>query len=135
MKQKFTSLRVRMLLPVIAMTLFVVALLTVLFSRAYTNMILQQERDENAAGFELVSRSVTPLIESSVVEVQSVLSDSRVASYARREYPTAAQLVHARISCRDYLRGELSRQEGIFGLLFMRQDGSLFGALPGAEGV
>ena len=130
MKQKFTSLRVRMLLPVIAMTLFVVALLTVLFSRAYTNMILQQERDENAAGFELVSRSVTPLIESSIVEVQSVLSDSRVASYARREYPTAAQLVHARISCRDYLRGELSRQEGIFGLLFMRQDGSLFGALP-----
>jgi len=80
MKQKFTSLRVRMLLPVIAMTLFVVALLTVLFSRAYTNMILQQERDENAAGFELVSRSVTPLIESSIVEVQSVLSDSRVAS-------------------------------------------------------
>ena len=130
MKQKFTSLRVRMLLPVIAMTLFVVALLTVLFSRAYTNMILQQERDENAAGFELVSRSVTPLIESSIAEVQSVLSDSRVASYARREYPTAAQLVHARISCRDYLRGELSRQEGIFGLLFMRQDGSLFGALP-----
>lgn len=70
MKQKFTSLRVRMLLPVIAMTLFVVALLTVLFSRAYTNMILQQERDENAAGFELVSRSVTPLIESSIVEVR-----------------------------------------------------------------
>lgn len=84
MKQKFTSLRVRMLLPVIAMTLFVVALLTVLFSRAYTNMILQQERDENAAGFELVSRSVTPLIESSIVEVQSVLSDSRVEAAPRR---------------------------------------------------
>ena len=34
------------------------------------------------------------------------------------------------ISCRDYLQTELSRREGIFGLLFMRQDGSLFGSLP-----
>ncbi len=32
MKQKLTSLRVRMLLPVIIMTLFVVILLTALFS-------------------------------------------------------------------------------------------------------
>ena len=130
MKQKFTSLRVRMLLPVIAMTLFVVALLTSLFSRAYTDMILRQEQDENAAGFELVSRSVTPLIDSSIAEVQSILSDSRVASYVRNQYSSTAQLVRARMSCGDYLRSELSRQAGIFGLLFMRQDGSLFGALP-----
>ena len=46
MKSKLSSLRVRMLLPVIAMTLFIVALLTVLFSRAYTNMIVQQEQDQ-----------------------------------------------------------------------------------------
>ena len=130
MKLKFSSLRFRMLMPVIAMTLFVVVLLTVLFSRAYTSMILQQEQDENAAGFELVSRAVTPLIDSSIAEAQSIMADSRVASYARLQYSTAAQLVHARISCRDYLRGELSRQDGIFGLLFMRKDGSLFGVLP-----
>ena len=40
MKQKLKSLRFRMVLPVIAMTLFVVILLTMLFSRAYTGMIL-----------------------------------------------------------------------------------------------
>ena len=130
MKRKLSSLRFRMLLPVIAMTLFVVALLTILFSRAYTSMILQQEQDENSAGFELVSRSVTPLIDSSIAEVQSIMSDSRVVSYARHQYATDAQMVHARIGCRDYLRGELTRQDGIFGLLFMRQDGSLFGVLP-----
>ena len=130
MKMKLSSLRFRMLLPVIAMTLFVVTLLTMLFSSAYTSMILQQEQAENAVGFDLVSRSVTPLIESSIAEVQSIMGDSRVISYAKLQYPSAAQLVHARISCRDYLRTELSRQAGIFGLLFMRQDGSLFGALP-----
>ena len=130
MKLKFSSLQFRILLPVIAMTLFVVVLLTTFFSRAYTDMILRQEQEENVAGFELVSRSVTPLINSSIAKVQSVLSDDRVISYASHQYATAAQMVHARIDCRDYLRGELSRQEGIFGLLFMRQDGSLFGALP-----
>ncbi len=41
-KQKLSSLRIRMLLPVIGMTLFVVLLLTSLFSRSFINMILQQ---------------------------------------------------------------------------------------------
>ena len=47
MKQQLKSLQVRMLLPVIAMTMLVVTLLTVLFSRAYTAMILQQEQGVN----------------------------------------------------------------------------------------
>ena len=43
MKQKLKSLQVRMLLPVIVMTVFVIAMLTTLFSRAYISMILQRE--------------------------------------------------------------------------------------------
>lgn len=130
MKNKLSSLRVRMLLPVIAMTLFVVTLLTALFSRAYTGMIVQQEQDRNASGFSLVSRSVPTLIDSSVSQVRSIMADSRVVSYARRSYSSVSELVHARLDCRDYLRTELARQDGVFGLLFMRPDGSLFGTLP-----
>ena len=130
MKQKLMSLRVRMLLPVIFMTLFVVILLTVLFSRAYINMILRQENDVNAVGFETVSHSIPPLISSSVSEVQRIMADDRVAAYARLQYASKAELVHGRIDCRDFLRGEIARHDGIFGLLFMRQDGSLFGVLP-----
>ena len=119
-----------MLLPVIFMTLFVVILLTVLFSRAYINMILRQENDVNAVGFETVSHSIPPLISSSVSEVQRIMADDRVAAYARLQYASKAELVHGRIDCRDFLRGEIARHDGIFGLLFMRQDGSLFGVLP-----
>ena len=43
MKQKLKSLQVRMLLPVIVMTVFVIAMLTTLFSRAYISMILQRD--------------------------------------------------------------------------------------------
>ena len=130
MKLKLSSLRFHMLLPVIAMTLFVVIMLTMLFSRAYTRMILRQEQEENAAGFELASRSITTLVESSISQVRSVISDDRVISYAGLSYSTAAELVHARISCRDYLKGEIIRNDGVFGLLFMRKDESMFGTLP-----
>ena len=119
-----------MLLPVVAMTLFVVILLTAVFSRAYIGMILQQEQEVNAVGFDTVSRSVSPLIDTSIIEVRRILADDRVASYARHEYVSVTELIHARIRCRDYLRSEVARHEGIFGLLFMREDGSLFGTLP-----
>ena len=119
-----------MLLPVVAMTLFVVILLTTLFSRAFIRMVLQQEQEVNAVGFDTISHSIAPLIDSSISVVRSVMSDDRVASYARFQYASTSELVHARNSCRDYLRSEITRHDGIFGLLFMRRDGSLFGTLP-----
>ena len=133
MKQKFKSLPVRMLLPVIVMTLFVVIMLTTLFSHSYINVILQQEQDVNAIGFDMLSRSITPLVNTSIGEVRSIMSDDRVAGYARLQYPSAADLFHARIDCRDYLQAQIAREEGIFGLLFMREDGSLFGVIPDAN--
>lgn len=130
MKQKLSSLWVRMLLPVIIMTLFVVILLTTLFSRAFIDMILRQENEVNAVGFDTVSHSITPLINTSVDEVRRIMADDRVAAYARLQYVSDAELVRARMDCRDYLRGETARRDGIFGLLFMRTNGSLFGVLP-----
>ena len=130
MKQKLKSLRIHMLLPVIIMTVFVVAMLTTLFSRAYISMIMQQEQDVNSAGFDTISRSITPLINTSINVVRSIMTDDRVAGYARLQYDSEGDLIHARINCRDYLRSEVAQHEGIYGVLFMRQDGSLFGTLP-----
>ena len=130
MKRKLKTLQLRMLLPVIAMTLFIVILLTVLFSTTYISMILQQEQEVNASSFEAISRSVAPVVSASVATVRSIMMDERVAAYARYNYGTMAGMLHDRKSCRDYLRSELDRQDSIYGLLIMRRDGSLFGALP-----
>ncbi len=54
MKQR--SLRFRMLLPIIAMTLGTVVLMTALFSRSYISMMLKRENDTNAVGFETIPR-------------------------------------------------------------------------------
>ena len=130
MKEKLKSLQIRMLLPVIAMAVFVVTMLTTLFSRAYISMIVQQEQEVNDAGFETVSRSVMQLINTDIVEARSIMSDDRVADYAGLQYATLQDQIHARIDCVDYLRSEIARSDGIFGLLFIRQDKSLFGVLP-----
>ena len=61
------------------------------------------------------------------------MADERVAGYAGLPYTSVEQLIHARISCRDYLKSEIARSQGIYGLLFMRPDGSLFGALQEAN--
>ena len=133
MKQQMNSLRIRMLLPVIAMALFVVIMLTVLFSRAYISMILQQEQEVNDAGFDVITLSVTQLINTSIIEVRSIMSEETVADYASLQYDTPEDLIRARIKVRDYLRSEIERSDGVFGVLIMRQDGSLFGALPEAN--
>ena len=133
MRVKAKSLRIRLLLPVIAIALFVVTLLTTLFSRAFITMILQQEQGVNEATFDTLSRTFTPLINTAVNEVRSIMSDDRVAGYTRMQYGSLEDLIHTRISCRDYIRSEIERSEGVFGMLIMRQDGSLFGALPEAN--
>ena len=133
MKRQFKSLRFRVLLPVILMAVFVTALLNTLYSRAYIRMILQREQEVNTASFDTVSNSIVPLINASINEVRGILSDNRVASYARHQYSSDVELVHARIRCRDALKSEIATRDRIFGLLFMREDGSLFGTLPRAN--
>ncbi len=133
MKNKLKSLRFRILLPVIAIVLFIVILLNTVCSRTFFGTTLKQEQKENAAGFETISNSLIPLINTTVNEVRSVMKDDRVASYARLRYASEAELVHARMRCRDFLRSEIASRERVFGLLFMRKDGSLFGTLPEAN--
>lgn len=133
MKLWLRSLRVRILLPVIILALFVVTLLNTVFTRGYIEITLAQEQKVNTVGFSAVSNSAVPLINAAVDEARSILANDQVASYARLQYATEEELIHARIRCRDSLRTEIISRERIFGLLFMRKDGSLFGTLPEAN--
>ena len=133
MKQRLKSLRIRILLPVIILAVFVVTLLNTVFTRGYIQIILQQEQKVNAVGFSAVSNSAVPLMNATVSEARSILSNDQVAAYARLQYASESELIHARIRCRDSLKAEIASRERIYGLLFMRKDGSLFGTLPEAN--
>ena len=133
MKQRLRSLRFRIILPVFVIALFLVILQNSVFSHAFVNIILKQEQEVNTVGFATVSHSVVPLINSSISEIRGIMLDNRVISYARFQYASEAEMIHGRLSCRDFLRTETSSHDKIIGLLFMRKDGSLFGTMPEAN--
>ncbi len=130
MKHRLKSLRLRILLPVIIIVVAVVFLLNLMFTGSYIRAILKQEQEVNTVGFETISHRITPLIETALGTAQSILLDERVSSYVRHQYNSEAEMIHARLSCRDYLREEATKNGNIYGLLVMRKDGSLFGTLP-----
>lgn len=130
MKRWLSSLRFHILLPVLAMMLLMAVLITAVVSRSYIDMNLRQEREKNAALFELIGRQIDGTVTNAVSDARSIMIDERITAYVRHSFRTYAELMHARVACRDYLRTEIDRHSAIYGLLFMRPDGSLFGALP-----
>lgn len=133
MKRWFRSLRLHILLPAFIMIPLLVILMTVVVSRSYINMNLQQESKKNAALIDAIVRQIDRTITESIEAVQGIMIDDRITAYVRHQFPTDADLIHARMACRDYLRTEINRHSAIYGLLFMRPDGSLFGVLPYAN--
>jgi len=129
-KRWISSLRLHILLPVLVMTLVLVVGMTVMVSRTWIGTNLRQESEKNAAFFDAIAQVISRTVTQSVADSRSIMADDRVAEYARLQYGSDAELIHARVDCRDYLRTEINRHSAIYGLLFMRPDGSLFGALP-----
>ena len=130
MKRLFRSLRFHILLPVLVLTLLLAAMLPVMITRTYTRVIIRQESEKNSARFEAMTRELAQTVNEAIDSVRGVILRDSVAAYARRSFPNDAELIRARMNCRDVLREEINRQRAVYGLLFMRTDGSLFGALP-----
>lgn len=130
MKRRLKSLRFHILIPVLVMTLILAVLLTVLISRIYLRMSLEQESEKNAASLEAVARELDRTVIASIADVQTIAVDPRVTDQVCRQFATEAEKIRASMDCRDYLRAQINRQSAIYGLLFMRPDGSVFGVLP-----
>ena len=130
MKRRLKSLRFHILIPVLVMTLILAVLLTVLISRIYLRMSLEQESEKNAASLEAIARELDRTVIAAIADVQTITVDSRVTDQVRRPFETHAEMIRARMDCRDYLRAQINRNSAIYGLLFIRPDGSVFGVLP-----
>ena len=132
-KRRLKPLWFHMLMPVLLMTLLLVVLLTVLISRTYSEMSVSQESEKNAASFAAIADQLGKTVSASIDDAQVIAVDSRVTGYVRHQFETDAKLIRARMECRDYLRSEINRHSAIYGLMFMRPDGSMFGALPNSN--
>lgn len=132
-KRRLKPLWFHMLMPVLLMTLLLVVLLTVLISRTYSEMSVSQESEKNAASFAAIADQLGKTVSASIDDAQVIAVDPRVTGYVRHQFETDAKLIRARMECRDYLRSEINRHSAIYGLMFMRPDGSMFGALPNSN--
>ena len=130
MKKRLKSLRLQLLLPVLVMMMFIVAVFGALFSRSFTDMILQQEQAVNTAGFETVSRTVPPSVTAAIGSVRDVITDQRVISCIRLQFASDAEMYNTKAACVDYLREKIAHADWANGLFIMRKDGSIFGTLP-----
>ena len=130
MKRRLKSLRFHILIPVLVMTLILAVLLTVLISRIYIRMSLEQESEKNVARLEAIARELDRTVIAAIADAQSIAVDSRVTDQVRHTFATEAEMIRARMDCRDYLRAQINRNSAIYGLLFIRPDGSVFGVLP-----
>lgn len=132
-KRRLKPLWAHMLMPVLLMTLLLVVLLTVLISQTYSEMSVSQESEKNTASFVAIADQLGKTVSASIDDAQVIAVDSRVTGYVRHQFETDAKLIRARMECRDYLRSEINRHSAIYGLMFMRPDGSMFGALPNSN--
>ncbi len=126
----FNRLNGRILLPFVLMTVFVVILIPLLVSRIYTKTILDQEDEKNSAAFQYIAGNLSSGMTESRNSILSIIADSTVMSYLRQDYRTTKGKILGRIACANYLRGEINNQRDLYGLLFLRENGSMFGVLP-----
>ena len=126
----FSSLRTQLLLPAMAAMALIVAILTLLVSRAYTRTILEQEDEKMHAAFTLTSNTIESRLEALQISASRLLLDSTVELYLSNQFHDDLDRVLARKETLEVLRESLFRQPDLYGLLFFREDGTAFGSLP-----
>ncbi|MBQ7184055.1 MAG: histidine kinase [Clostridia bacterium] len=130
MKRFFHSLKFNMLLPVMAMALGITLVLTFVISETYTRTILSQEEDKTRVSFSIAGGAIGEGLRSAQSAATRTMLGTDIIHYAMRSYRTDVEMVRARQACVDSFSATISQQPYLYGLMFMRPDGSFFGVLP-----
>ena len=130
MKRFFHSLKFNMLLPVLLMAMGIVLLLTYVISRTYTRTILSQEEEKTEFSFSIIGSAMNEALRDAHSAATKTMLSTDITHYAARAYRTEVEKIRARQACMDIFSATISQQPYLYGMLFMRPDGSMFGVLP-----
>lgn len=123
------SMKFRMLLPVILVTLTIATALTWYASKTYTQTILEKEDAKVQSSFSVTGSAIQEIVANSQQTASDLLLNDKVKAYAVGDFATIKERVTARMLCKEALEEALLRQPYLHGLLYMRTDGSVFGEL------
>ena len=118
------------MMPVASMIVAIVIALTLIASRLYTNTLLSKETEKTMASFDLISATLYGNLEAAnEAGLNLLVQNTTVQEYAVSEFPRLVTRVISRIRFRQVMTEFISQHNEILGVLFFRQDGSLFGMI------
>ena len=129
-KKTAHSLKFHMLLPVCAITAGLIVFLTCSVSIKYTGKLLEKETEKTQAAFSVAAGSVLSALNNLAESAVSTALTDSVTYYARRGYATSMPgLVKAGQNMLSAVESTIDRQNGLYGLIFIRTDGTCFGSI------
>lgn len=129
LRKRINSLAVRLLLPAALMMVVMVVTLTTVVTRTYTDTILQQEAAKTQSAFSIAAGSVTSLMDTARALGANVMQTDQVQRYAAESFARPVDRVLARQGIVEAFDLLLLQNPDVHGLLFMRDNGTVFGTL------
>ena len=129
MKRFLHSLKFNILLPVILITLINTLLITVLVTGVYTQAILRQESKSTQSQFSIINNALDETLNTAQKAAFTAMLDDNIASYVSNNFNQRSDVIHARSKALEIIRGIIAQHSDVYGVLFMREDHSLFGAV------
>lgn len=130
LRRQLNSLAVRLLWPAALMMIVIVAVLTTVVTRIYTETILEQEAAKTQSAFSITAGSMEALMNTAQALCENVMQMDLVKQYAEGDFDRTSMKVLARQELVENISGLLNQNPDVHGLIFMREDGTTFGSLP-----
>lgn len=130
MKRIFHSLKFHILMPAMLIALGITLILTFAISKEYTHTILSQEEEKTSVSFSIIGNAIENALYDAQLAATKTMLDEEIIHYATQSFRTGVEKIRVRQNCVDIFNTTISQQPYLYGLLFMRPDGSMFGVLP-----
>lgn len=128
--RQLDSLAVRLLWPVVAMMIVIVVALTTVVTRTYTETILEQEDAKTMSAFNITAGTVDSLMDTAEALGVNIMQSELVQQYAKGEYAKSVDRILDRQALVNNIDTLLTQNPDVYGLFFVREDGTTFGLLP-----
>lgn len=117
-------------MPAMLIALGITLILTFAISKEYTNTILSQETEKTSVSFSIIGNAIENALYDAQLAATKTMLNEEIIHYATQSFRTNVEKIRVRQNCVDIFNTTISQQPYLYGLLFMRPDGSMFGVLP-----
>ncbi len=129
-RTKVRQLKFQLLLPGIALLLFVVVALIVTVTNTYTETILEQENRRMRTAFRLTENAILRNIDMARIMTTAMMLDADVQSYLGKTPASDLERAVQRMNLIDKVKTTLAKQQTVYGIMVLYDEGKMFGVLP-----